>query len=81
VLSDNGHSPTVDAANYLLTHFPSTGLYTITLLDSPAHQNFIFGTLNLHEAPEPSPLVLLGIGLAAMIFLVTLPRRGRQRHA
>ena len=81
VLSDNGHSPTVDAANYLLTHLPSTGLYTITLLDSPYHQNFIFGTLNLREAPEPSPLALLGIGLAAMIFLVRLPRRGRQRHA
>jgi hypothetical protein len=80
VLSDNGNTPTVDAANYLLTHLPSTGLYSITLLYSQAHQDFIFGTLSLREAPEPSPLPLVGIGLAAMIF-VTLRRRGWQRHA
>lgn len=79
-LSDNGYSATVDAANYLLTHLPSTGLYTITLLSSPAHQDFIFGTLSLREVPEPSPLPLVGIGLAAMIF-VTLRRRGGQRRA
>jgi len=81
VLSDNGHSPTVDAANYLLTHLPSTGLYTITFLDSPAHQNFVFGTLNLREAPEPSPLSLVGIALTAMIFRVTRGWRRRQPHA
>src|SRR5262249_39270873 len=44
VLSDNGHTATVNAANYLLTHLPSTGLYTITLLHSPDHQDFIFGS-------------------------------------
>ena len=80
VLSDNGHTATVDAANYLLTHLPGTGLYTITLLHSPDHQDFIYGTVTLREAPEPSPLSLAAIGLAGMI-LVTLRRRGRQRHA
>jgi hypothetical protein len=80
VLSDNGHTATVNEANYLLTHLPSTGLYAITLLDSPEHQNFIFGTLSLRQVPEPSPLPLVGIGLAAMI-LVALRRRGWQRRA
>ncbi len=79
VLSDNGHTATVNAANYLLTHLPSTGLYSITLLHSPDYQDFIYGTSTLRQAPEPSPLPLVGIGLAAMIF-VTLRRRGWQRR-
>ena len=66
VLSDNGHTPTVDGANYLLTHLPSTGLYTITLLHSPDHQDFVFGSLTQRDAPEPLSIFLVGVALGAM---------------
>ena len=68
VLSDNGHTPTVNAANFLLTHLPSTGLYTITLLHSPDHQDFIFGTFTPRETPEPFSVFLVGVALGAMAF-------------
>jgi len=80
VLSDKGNTATVNAANYLLTHLPSTGSYTITLLHSAKNQDFIFGTELPREAPEPSPLTQVGIGFIAMNF-VTLRRPGWQRRS
>jgi hypothetical protein len=80
VLSDNGHTLTVNQANFLLTHLPSTSTYTITELYSREHQNFIFGTPTSHETPEPSPLPLLGIGLGAIV-LVAARRRALRRRA
>jgi hypothetical protein len=79
LLSNNGATATITAANYFLTHLPSTGSYTITLLHSAQIQVFIFGTDLTRDAPEPSPPSLAGIGFIAMIF-VTLRRPGWQRR-
>jgi hypothetical protein len=80
VLSDNGNTAPVSAANYPLTQLPSTGSYTITLLHSAENQDFVFGTDLTRDAPEPSPRPLAGIRFIAMI-VVTLRRPGWQRRA
>jgi len=76
VTDDFGHPGTVSLATTWLNNLPPVGTYTITLLHSPDHQDFVFGTNTLREAPEPSLLFLASIGLAAMGFVMR--RRARQ---
>ena len=70
VTNDFGHPGTVAAATNLLNNLPAVGTYSITWLQSPDHQDFVFGTNTLREAPEPSLLFLASIGLAAMGFVM-----------
>ena len=80
VTNDHGNTTTVAAANALIAGLPSTGLYTIHLLHNDNNQDFIYGTLPLHqEVPEPTPLLLIGAALAAMLF--ALRQVGRRQHA
>jgi hypothetical protein len=80
VTNNFGNTAAVTQANYWLAHLPNTGDYVITELYSPDHQNFIYGTFTLREAPEPSLLSLLGIALAALT-LVGRWQSARRRGA
>ena len=79
VTNDHGNTTTVAAANALIAGLPSTGLYTIHLLDNESSQNFVYGTLPLRqEVPEPAPLMLIA---AAMIALFAMRRRVSGKRA
>ncbi len=66
----------VAQANTWLQNLPLTSSYTVSLLHSDNEQDFVYGTrLPLRrDLPEPSPLPLLGLGVAAMMF--SIRRRG-----
>src|SRR6266851_4136870 len=66
----------VAQANTWLQNLPLTSSYTVSLLHSDNEQDFVYGTrLPLRQdLPEPSPLPLLGLGVAAMMF--SIRRRG-----
>ena len=71
VTNDHGNTGAVTRANDLLAGLPATGLYTIHLLQNESHQDFVYGTLELRQVPEPAPLMLIG---AAMIALFGMRR-------
>jgi hypothetical protein len=63
----------VAQANTWLQNLPLTSSYSVSLLHSGPpgiEQDFVYGTRPpvRQELPEPSPLPLLGLGAAAMIF-------------
>jgi hypothetical protein len=59
----------VAQANTWLQNLPLTSTYTVSLLHSDNEQDFIYATRPLRqELPEPSPLPLLGLGAAAIMF-------------
>jgi len=61
----------VAQANTWLQNLPLTSSYTVLLLHSDNEQDFVYGTPTLRQnLPEPSPLPLLGLGLAAMMFSI-----------
>lgn len=70
VTNDHGNTATVTAANALIAGLPAIGLYEIHLLHSDTNQDFIYGTPipPLQQVPEPAPLLLFAIALAAMLF-------------
>jgi hypothetical protein len=77
VTNDHGNTTTVAAANALIAGLPSTGLYTIHLLQNDNNQNFVYGTLPLRQVPEPAPLLLIA---AAMIALFAMRRRAGAKN-
>ena len=66
----------VAQANTWLQNLPLTSSYTVSLLHSDSGQDFVYGTRPplRQNLPEPSPLPLLGLGVAAMLF--SIRRRG-----
>jgi hypothetical protein len=74
VTDDNGNAAAVAQAKILLANMPALSLYTVTLLHSEDEQDFTFANPTLPLlVPEPSPLPLVALGLAAMV--VALRRR------
>jgi hypothetical protein len=69
-------------ANTWLQNLPATSSYSVSLLHSgpPGNeQDFIYATRPLRQnLPEPSPLPLLGVGVAAMMF--SIRRRAPLSH-
>jgi acyl-coenzyme A thioesterase PaaI-like protein len=67
-------SAAVAQANTWLQHLPATSTYSVSLLHSgpPGNeQDFIYERPPLRQnLPEPSPLPLLGLGVAAMMFSI-----------
>jgi hypothetical protein len=69
-------------ANIWLQNLPLTSSYSVSLLHSGNQQDFVYGTRPplRQNLPEPSPLPLLGLGVAAMMFSTrrraSLSRRG-----
>jgi hypothetical protein len=69
-------------ANIWLQNLPLTSSYSVSLLHSGNQQDFVYGTRPplRQNLPEPSPLPLLGLGVAAMMFSIrrraSLSRRG-----
>ena len=58
-------------ANTWLQNLPLTSNDTVLLLHSDNEQDFVYGTPTLRQnLPEPSPLPLLGLGVAAMMFSI-----------
>ncbi len=75
----DGHNATTDLAQDWLTHLPSTQAYTVTFLHSESSQDFVTATRKpAQQVPEPSPLLLLSAGLAAML---TVTRRWNGKQA
>ncbi len=68
----------VSQANTWLQNLPSTSTWSVSLLHSADEQDFVHGDHppGRQNLPEPSPLPLLGLGVAAMMF--SMRRRGSQ---
>ena len=65
----SGDPAAVAQATTWLQNLPPTSSYTAYLLHSDNEQDFVYGTKPpLGQIPEPSPLPLLGLGVAAMMF-------------
>ena len=81
VTDNHGNQTAQDRANTLLAGLSgSQPLYEIHLLHSADHQDFVYGTVPLHqEVPEPASLLLIGAALAAMLF--ALRQVGRRQRA
>jgi hypothetical protein len=81
VTDNHGNQTAQDRANTLLAGLSgSQALYEIHLLHSGTLQDFVYGTIPLHQqVPEPTPLLLIGAALAAMLF--ALRRVDRGQHA
>ena len=81
VTDNHGNQTAQDRANTLLAGLSSSqALYEIHLLHSSDKQDFVYGTIPLHqEVPEPTPLLLIGAALVAMLF--ALRQVGRRQHA
>jgi len=62
----------VAQANTWLQNLPLTSSYTVSLLHSDNEQDFVYATRPplRQNLPEPSPLPLLGLGAAAMMFSI-----------
>ena len=70
----------VAQANTWLQNLPLTSSYTVSLLHSESEQDFVYGTRPplRQNLPEPSPLPLLALGVAAMMF--SIRRRASVSH-
>jgi hypothetical protein len=74
--SGNFYATSADAAavaqaNTWLQNLPATSSYAVSLLHSDNEQDFIYAKRPIRQTlPEPSPLPLLGLGIAAMVFSI-----------
>jgi len=63
-----GDASAISLANSWLATLPSSSSFSLVQLTSLEHQDFVTPGGPLTQVPEPSPLPLLGAGLAAMTF-------------
>ena len=68
----SANAAAVAQANTWLQNLPLTSSYSVSFLHSGNEQDFVYGTRPplRQNLPEPSPLPLLGLGVAAMMFSI-----------